>query len=162
MSTDIQPAPEKVPSHPVYEVGYLLSPLIAAEAVTETIDQTLKQAITTAGGTIAFEVAPKLTPLAYLVSRSENNKRTKYREAYFGALYFQAESEMIAAIQEALKGNNLVIRSLIMKTTTDAFRAPVRRPELRRQSPTEGGVKTELSSEEIDKEIEGLLRPATA
>lgn len=151
------------PETNLYEVGYLVSPLVTEEAITATVDEVVRMAIEKAGGAVTGQTMPKRRALAYQVGKSINHKRTNFREAYFGAIRFEAMSDMMAEVKKSLDASDIVIRFIIINIPR-RVEIPVvaKRVPVRRGKPTEKlpGDKPEITKEEIDKEIEGLLAPA--
>lgn len=157
-------APKVKPETTLYEVGYLLSPLIPEEEILAKADEIVRVAIEGAGATVTNTTNPKRLPLAYQIGKSINHKRTNYREAYFGAIRFESLTESVAKIKASLDQNELALRFIIVNVPRRAELPIVpRRVPTRRTKVADKGAdvaKPEISKEEIDKEIEGLLAPA--
>lgn len=151
------------PETSLYEVGYLLNPMITEESLTASVDELIRSAIERAGGVVTSQTQPKRRALAYQVGKSVNHKRTNFREAYFGAIRFEALPEVLAEIKKNLDQGELILRFILINIPRRA-EAPVvpKRIPARRAKVADKvtGEKTEISKEEIDKEIEGLLTPA--
>lgn len=151
-----------------YEIGYLLSPLLPSEKVEESMEAVYQAEIAAKGGEILFRTVPKMRALAYPVSKFTSNKRSSFTEAYFGAVKFTAAPETIVSIKEAFEKDANIIRFLIVSVPKNAERpAVLKRPMIRRARPMlpkeEAGEKSvEMTPEEIDKEIEGLLETANS
>ena len=148
------------PEVKTYEVGYLLTPFLPAEQVEEVAQAMYKSLIEDLGGKALFKTTPKMRPLAYPVSKIISNKKSTVSEAYFGAVKFEIFPEQIRTIKEILDKDDRVIRFLIIGIPKNSERIVfTRRPAAKVE---EGAVKgEEMNKEEIDKEIEGLLEPAT-
>lgn len=147
-----------------YEIGYLLTPFLPADQVEETAEAMYKVLVDDLGGVIAIKTSPKMRPLSYPVSKFINNKKSTVSEAYFGAVRFQISPDKIRTIKERLEKDNNMIRSLIIIIPKNSERIVVpsgiapRRINLAVSKKEEKLVKgEEMSNEEIDKEIEGLL-----
>ena len=145
----------------LYEVAYLVSPLIAEEAVLGAIDEAIRLPVEKLGGVVTGVTHPKRQVLAYKVGKSINHQCTSYCEAYFGALRFELDPISIAAVKKSLALNELVLRfvTVILPRRPEIVAAP-RRPMARRTKLADKVITTakpELSKEAIDKEIEGLL-----
>lgn len=146
-----------------YEIGYLLTPFLPAEKVEEVVEAMYKTLIDDLGGLIIIKTAPKMRPLSYPVSKFISNKKNTVSEAYFGAVKFQISPEKIRTIKELLEKDNNVVRSLIVSVPKNSERiiSPVgissRRIDLDTVKEEVISKGEEMSDEEIDKEIEGLL-----
>ena len=152
---------EKEPK--LYEIGYLLSPLVPEEGLIGAVNDNLRQPIEAAGGAVVSETAPTMRSLAYQVKKEVGSKRTKYQDAYFGALRFSAAPKAISQIKEAIDRLENVLRFMIIIAPKDnpPRRAP-RRPQAAKVVVVdEAGLVAEkpapMSTEDIDKEIEGML-----
>jgi len=152
-----------------YELGYLLTPFLPLEKVEETVDAMYKTLITDLGGEIVIKHLPKMRTLAYPVAQIISNKKSLYKEAYFAAVKFQLSPEKIRTQKEMIEKDGNVIRFLVVNVPKNAERIVAPRSSLlRRPRPVtaaeekaeKGGV--EMTSEEIDKEIEGLLETQAA
>ena len=144
-----------------YEIGYLLSPFIPTETVEETAEAMYKTWIADLGGEIIIKHLPKMRSLAYPVAKFISNKKSVYKEAYFGAVKFQISPENIRTIKELVEKDGNVIRFLMTSVPKNAGRilAPRGIRRVRPVAPTTEKVEKggEMTSAEIDKEIEGLL-----
>ena len=148
----------------LYEIGFLLSPLVTETAVTETVAKEIGGVILTAGGKVEAEINPVLTKLAYSVTKTINHKNYSYKDAYFGAVRFSALPDSISKISEILDKSTIVIRYLITVTSADQpFEGP-------KASLTETKEEVQVSGEEVvvptepvtenkdlDQEIDNLL-----
>lgn len=146
-----------------YELGYLLSPLVPLEQAEESMEAMYQAGIAVKGGEVLSRTVPRMRALAYPVSKFTNNKRSLLSDAYFGAVKFTAAPDSITSVKEVFEKDGNIIRFLIVSVPKNAERPTVlRRPMMRRPRPTlpkeEAGEKViEMTPEEIDKEIEGLL-----
>lgn len=109
----------------VYEISYLLLPLITEEDIPKEAGR-VKELISLSGGVIFSEEEPKLIPLAYEMSKVISNKNTKFNNAYFGWVKFEGEAAQISTVKKALENNENILRFLILKTTKEV--AVVRKP----------------------------------
>lgn len=161
---------EIIASEPVnlYEIGYLLNPLIPAEGVAAEADKALRTPIEALGGEVASQLMPFMRPLAYAVTKSIGSKKSSYKDAYFGALRFELTSDKIATLKESLDKSEMILRFLLIRLPKNAervinftYRKPASRHEGSPDRPvvkeTEPVEKVEINEEQIDKEIEGLL-----
>ena len=151
----------------VYEMGYLLSPLISPEEVESNVERLVLEIIRGGGGEITYESSARLTTLAYPISCTLNHKREVYNEAYFGAVRFRLTPAALPAVITAIKGSPFVLRLLLVGNVPP--RPPiVIRPERSavKSEPLplrEGGsvsqaeTKPIIDTAEIDREIDDLL-----
>lgn len=152
-----------------YEIGYLLTPFLPTDKVEEVAEAMCKAIIEDLGGLSIFKTIPKMRALSYPVSKFISNKRSTFREAYFGAVKFQISPDKIRTIKELLDKDDNVIRFLTISIPKNSERVimPVRtgvrtNPEVAKDSEAVAPKGEEMSSEEIDKEIEGLLETQAA
>jgi len=151
-----------------YEIGYLLTPFLPLEKVEETVEALYKSWIEDLGSLMIVKTSPRMRSLAYPVSKFISNKKSTFKEAYFGAVKFQASPEKIRTIKELAEKDNNIIRFLIVSVPKNAERVIAPRgamgKRVRPATAKEDGVVKgeEMTSEEIDKEIEGLLETQAA
>ena len=151
----------------LYEVGYLLLPMLAEETLPVEIDA-LRATVEKHTGVIESAELPKSRQLAYTISKKIANKRTECSQAYFGVVLFRAPAEAAPAIKSDLDKNEHILRFMLIETVP--YEAPVRRvpreegvvpedkPKDAPEEPKEKEVeKTKLSPEEMDKEVEELI-----
>ena len=154
-----------------YEIGYLLSPFIPAEQLEEAVAKMFKTNIEAKKGVVTTTVAPKMRPLAYAVAKMVDNKKSVYRDAYFGAVRFEAIPSDITAIKEAFDKDANVVRFLIIVAPKGSEIVTPKRVMTPRRTTTRASAEsitsTEdkpavvvMSKEDIDKEIEGLISEA--
>ncbi len=151
----------------VYELAYLFVPTLAEETVTESFGN-LKALLGEHGAAFVSEEMPKMMDLAYRMSRTIDNKKTWFDNAYFGWIKFEMDPAEIAVVEGKLKRDEQIIRFLTLKTVrenTIASKKPHR--EYRRKTETkEAGVEgeagetvpaPEINKEEVDKQIDALI-----
>jgi ribosomal protein S6 len=147
-----------------YELGVLLTPFLPLDKVEETVEALYGTLITDLGGSIILKHAPKMRSLAYPVAQIISNKKNLYQEAYFAAVKFQLSPDQIRTQKEMIEKDSNIIRHLLVSVPKNSERVFIPRgAALRRARPVtaaeekaeKGGE--EMSSEQIDKEIEGLL-----
>lgn len=172
-----------------YELGYLLSPLVASDQLEGVFNATFKSKIEKFGGNITGELMPKMIPLAYTVSKHINNKPVKFNEAYFGAFRFELDPAKVAELKELIERTDEALRFLLVKLDKHADKTQLRARLPERHSYYSGTPaevtevpeekvmesatpvsapkevlapveKTIMSEAEIDKEIDGLLEEA--
>ncbi len=158
----------------IYEIGYLLTPFLPEEKIPETVDQLIKAAITKAGGEVVSETMPKMIALAYPIAKVLDNKKNVFQDAHFGAVKFEAASEVVPALLKIWQGTAEIVRFLVIKSYKEVPEAQfIKRGEASGESP----VPTEPASDPvvatvnpdenkkaidavIDREIADLLTPA--
>lgn len=142
----------------LYEVGYLLIPLISEDKIADEVNS-LRLYVENAGGFIVSEEQPKMRKLAYEIKqRGMASKRSRFEDAYFGSIRFQATAEAALAINESFDKNGKVLRYLIIKPVKDSPR--VARTSVGAKSKSEvvdKDKKVTMSEQELDREIDQLL-----
>ena len=142
----------------LYEVGYLLMPLIPEDKLADEVN-VLRSHIESAGGLITTEEQPKTRHLGYDIrQRGIVSKKLRFEEAYFGWMRFQASGTEVLAITDAFDKNDKILRSLIIKPVKDVPRVP--RMNIVSKPKTEAikkDKKSTMSDTELDKEIDQLL-----
>ncbi|HPB60269.1 MAG TPA: 30S ribosomal protein S6 [Candidatus Paceibacterota bacterium] len=154
----------------IYEIGYLLTPIIPQDALAENVVQTLKAPIDKLGGVITSEMDPSMIRLAYTIKKDIGNKKERFNDAYFGALRFKLLPEKAAVLKDVLDKSDKIIRCLTiaMPEGEETIVLPKRtfqRREVqtepfeieRREKEVEPEEVKEMTKEDIDKEIENLL-----
>ncbi len=149
---------EKDSAKRLYEVGYLLIPLIPTDKVADEVN-VLRSYIENSGGFIASEDQPKMRKLAYEIQqRGIASKRLRFSEAYFGWVRFQVQSSQVAVIEEFFDKNDKVLRFLIIKPGKDTPRfirsSLVVKPKIEVLKKEKKDV---ISDQDLDKEIDMLL-----
>lgn len=99
----------------VYELGYHLVPTIPEEKIPE-VSGAVRGMIEKLPGTIVAEELPVFIDLAYQVIKTINHKNKRFDDAYFGWVKFEATPEGARALEEALKKDENILRSLVVKT----------------------------------------------
>ncbi len=150
----------------VYELGYLLVPTVAEGQIPEALGE-IKKILEKNGATVVSEGAPEFIDLAYEMEHIVGSARSRYTQAYFGWVKFEAGPETMELLKKAFDGLATVIRYLLVKTdkaNTVVFKKP--KGTLRRESvgaeevtPEEGVVAEEAVEEheklpELEEEVE--------
>jgi ribosomal protein S6 len=102
----------------VYELGYLLSPLLSDED-KESLVATLKELFTKRGGEILSDGAPEFIDLAYRIPRIIDNKRAWFDQAYFGWVKVSLLPNQVASFKEELDRIVSVLRYLFITTVAE-------------------------------------------
>ncbi len=152
-------------SRSIYEIGFHLVPGLGEDGALKVAAE-----IRVALGDVEIiaEGQTKKMTLAYVIERSVSGKREKFTESYFGWVKFAAEREVASAMQEKLHDMPDVLRYLLIETVREEVAAAPRRavftsdrlegetikkPTVARDEKPAG----EVSEEELDKSIEGLI-----
>lgn len=99
-----------------YELAFHVLPTIADGEVTN-IFQGLKDLITKHGGEILSEEAPARFDLAYDIEKYLEGRNRKFSSAYFGWIRFSVKPAEVEHIGVAVKGDNQILRHLLIKLT---------------------------------------------
>lgn len=131
----------------IYEIGYLLSPLIPEEKLDEETGS-LRKIIEDKRGLITNEGRPRSQRLAYPIAKAES--------AYFGWFKFSVEPAVLLEIKSSFGKNSKTIRFLtkeiIKETMASSSKKTIRKKKVVAPEPKE-----EAKLEEIDKKLEELL-----
>ncbi|HRY62869.1 MAG TPA: 30S ribosomal protein S6 [Candidatus Paceibacterota bacterium] len=140
----------------VYELGYLLIPIIAPEKLADEVNA-IRALVESNGGLVLFEEAPKERKLAYEMSHDiTGGRRAKYDDAFFGWMKFNLSADAVSKLDAGLKNNQSLIRYLIINLTKEGGdsngAAEAKKPLGVGKKP-----KKTVSEKELDKEIDNLL-----
>jgi ribosomal protein S6 len=137
---------DETPEKTVYETGILLDGSLSDEDAL-THHEAFKSALTERGALIIAEGTPESKKLAYTITIKRDAKRKDYSKAHFSWIKFDLASSDVAEFEKALRGDEKVIRYLLIKT--------VRENTLR--EPIEG------LEDELDEDLEeGVVEDASA
>lgn len=138
----------------VYELGYLLIPIIAPEKIADEVNA-VRAAIESSGGLVLFEEAAKERKLAYEMSHDiTGGKRAKYDDAYFGWFKFSLSSDAVKTMEAELKKNQSLIRYLVINLTKEGS---LSNGKDAKKSTGAKKPRKSVSDKELDKEIDNLL-----
>lgn len=150
----------------IYEIGYLLSPMIPVESLAERVSKNLTAPIASLGGEIMNEVSPRHLTLAYPIKKNMEHRRLTFREAFFGSIRFQTLPRAAAELRSKLVASPDLVRHLLIEvpkaTLLDEERAKARvnhPPRSPVPAETAGEVSSQpsLSLAEMDQQIDQLL-----
>ena len=155
---------EKDAKSTVYELSYLLLPSLALEQVPG-LAASLKDQLTSLGGSIISDENPVLIDLAYSMTKVVQTVRHKATTGYFGWIKFEMETDGMAAVKKALDANDNILRYLIIKTVREntLLNGKMRLHKEERGEKEEDLVEEipeavkESASEELDKSIDDLV-----
>src|ERR1700744_4780444 len=114
----------------IYEVGYLVSSTVKDEDFEKVVNG-IREEIEKNGGSFIAEGAPSMTRLAYEISTREAGKRVDHDRAMFGWIKFESPIAAAQALEESLKANKSIIRSIVFRTVREETRAHLKAPQLR-------------------------------
>ncbi len=145
----------------VYEVGYIMVPSIAEENVAGEVTK-FKDIFVNSGAVFISDEYPKMTELAYEMTRSINNKKQKFSYGYFGWVKFECSTLQSLDIKEKLDNNENIIRFLLIKTvreSTLSAKRPYGRQDSskKRVSTKKPEVIEKIDEKVIDSEIDALV-----
>ena len=146
----------------VYEVAYLVSPIMPEEKVGEVVSR-IKAVLEKQSAFVLSEEFPRLKQLAYTLVKSLGGKNEKYTSAFFGWIKFDGSILKLNEVSAALEHDGDIVRFLIVKTDRER-KVFVRAPLWRRDTPKRDAVvKHEekkvpsMTEAELDKTIEELI-----
>lgn len=152
----------------VYEIGFLMSPVVRDEDLTTRYDE-LKETLTGLGASFISEGYPEFIDLAYEMSKVIDNKRVRFNQGYFGWVKIELDPAQMTSLKELLDKNILLIRYLLISTTrenTIISKKPLGKIlKAERAVEQEGEVDVEAIPEEkleevLDEEIKELVKEA--
>lgn len=102
----------------VYELGYLLIPLVREDEIPGTV-AALKETLSAHNATVFAEEAPALLELAYEMDKVLENKNKHFNTGYFGWMKFEAPSTDLPALKKKLDESNVLLRYILLKTVKE-------------------------------------------
>ncbi len=154
-----------------YELGYHLVPSLGEEDLALRVRE-LMEAVTAIGGKVLSEGVPQPCPLAYTMRRLRGGVWEKYDTSFFGWMRFEAAPEGAGALHDALAHNAYIIRSLTLRlegkalapapeprqTQPVALKEVAAEPKVLEKKHDSEEEKGDVSVEELDKQIEDLIK----
>lgn len=142
----------------MYEIGYLLSPLIPEDKVNEEIS-ILRNLIEKNRGLITGEETAKMRRLAYTLKKPNAGS---FESAYFGWLKFMAGAEDFLETKKEFEKNANIIRFMALETEQEkAMKKSIADKIAKKRKfvskPVDAGPKEEIKTEEVDKKLEEIL-----
>lgn len=104
----------------VYELGYLVLPSIAEDALSGVISK-LKQAIAAIGGVEIAGEDPFRIDLAYTMTKVVGASRYVVSDAYLGWIKFEAEAGKVEELKKKVAQMDEIIRSLLIKAPRETY-----------------------------------------
>ena len=124
------------PAVRIYEVGYHIVPTLAEENLEKTVGA-IRSKIEKAGGSFIAEGAPALIRLAYGMEKREGEKYATHDRGYFGWVKFEAPVAIAKLLEEELKADTNILRSIVFQTVREETRARLKAPTLREVKRTD-------------------------
>jgi len=138
-----------------YELAFHINPNLDETKIAE-ISNELKDQLTKNGNVVTFAQEPERKRLSYDVQGSGH--------AYFGYIQFNTDNpEGLAAVQEYIKLNPDILRTLVIRLPSDAkkneaiMRQQKAREHMERAKATPKGAPAPVENKELDKEIEDII-----
>lgn len=104
----------------VYELGYLILPSLAEDAISGVVDK-LKGVVTKAGGNIFESEDPFKTELSYTMTKTIGASRYVVNEAYIGWMKFELSPEAVEGVKDELDKADELVRLLLMKAPRETI-----------------------------------------
>lgn len=141
----------------VYEVGLLIVPTVAEEAVSREV-VALKARVEDAGAVVISEEFPAMRPLAFRMEKTIGAKKEKFDRAYFGWLKIELDPEILPMLSDHLSKNENILRFLLIKTLRDTPHHVPKSPTVIKEKlpPSEEEAKI-AADEALDRSIEELV-----
>lgn len=148
-NNNTQGSPEGVytPEPRVYELGYLLMPSVSEGNLSEERDA-LVALITKFKGIVISEGQPQLIDLAYDMTKTINNKKHTYSQAYFGWIKFDVTPNLVESLTEEVETIKNLLRSIMTKTERENLLTSDQPYRLARITSDDVVEDIEVSSEE--------------
>ncbi|MEK7209278.1 MAG: 30S ribosomal protein S6 [Patescibacteria group bacterium] len=165
MPEENETAELKLGAKRVYEIGYLLSPLIPVEVLAERVAKNFKEVIIAAGGEVINDPLPQHLTLSYPIKKQFDHQRLTFSEAFFGALRFKVEPPTAEKLTKQFKTAPDLVRYLLIEIPKAILLDEERLKTKVNQLPRPVGgakgadpeTKAPITEAEMDKEIEQLL-----
>ncbi|HEY4483743.1 MAG TPA: 30S ribosomal protein S6 [Candidatus Paceibacterota bacterium] len=150
----------------VYEIGYLLVPLVPEADKASVIEKEITSLINKLGGIIISESAPEMRKLEYTIRKMLNNKYSKFANAYFGAIKFELNPADINKVNDAAKKSDNILRYLLIESSrnneskvrkVEDVKKSAKMKETTKSVVEEPVAEKIVDSKAIDEEIDGLL-----
>ncbi|MBX4190103.1 30S ribosomal protein S6 [Candidatus Parcubacteria bacterium] len=125
------------------------------EARLAQIRSELEEIITKGGGAISYSKEPERTRLSYELAHQTHS--------FFGYIQFNTENgELLPQLEEYIKLNNDILRSLILKLPSDAKKNQEMMKQMKAKERIEKRAKSAaqpapVENKELDKELEDII-----
>lgn len=159
MEKDIKTAPvatKEGNEESCYELGYLLLPSIAGEAIPETLEA-IKGIITRAGGAVTLSNLPVSISLSYSIYRKEGGKNTEFTRAYFGFMHFSMESGALLLVKKEIEAMSVILRALFISDPNEPIHVTGPAAEATPHENLSKKESTPLDDAALDRELADIL-----
>ncbi len=128
----------------LYEVGYILAPLLTPDAALEEGTE-LKKSLTARGAEITEEGSPKMIPLGYPMPRRIADKKFNFQDGFFGFFRFRLAPAHAEKVKDLLTKKELgqMLRSLFVTVDEKAVLADEKAAAAKQAYREANEVKTE-------------------
>ena len=148
----------------IYEIGFHLVPHLSEDKIGAEVAD-IKAIIEKNGGTVIYEEAPKMRPLAYDISKVTDGVKRNNSQAYFGFIKFNGTAQGVVETKVGLDKKDTIIRFLLVKTVKDntmhgnkLARVDGPRPKKPKgEEGKDGAVASPMTQAEMDKTIDELV-----
>jgi ribosomal protein S6 len=140
----------------LYEVGYLVMPLLAPEAALEE-HEAVKKGIESLGGKITEDGTPKMTGLGYPMPRRIGEKKYNFQDGFFAWVRFELAPVKSLVAKEWLDKRENFLRYLLVTVDEKALLADKAAVEAKLAHREASEAKAEESGEDTPKEAETVL-----
>jgi ribosomal protein S6 len=145
----------------LYEVGFLILPTVAEDAVEAEVSH-INEILSKHAGAVKASERPTLRTLLYTMSKHASGKNTHFSTAYFGSVTFEATAQAIIEIKNEIEKIPTILRFLLIETVPEALmpreRKVMGKIEPEKFRPEKGATPvTPISEAELDKTIEALI-----
>lgn len=137
----------------MYELGYLLLPSLTDDALNDAVTA-IKGILKKSGAQELDSENPVKIDLAYTMSKTVGARKYVLDDAFIGWVKFEAQSDAVQEINDAVKKMDEVIRFLVVKTTREThftFAEAMKKIEEEEQRRQEAILAAEGGREEGDK-----------
>ncbi|PIR83092.1 hypothetical protein COU19_02250 [Candidatus Kaiserbacteria bacterium CG10_big_fil_rev_8_21_14_0_10_56_12] len=123
IETEVETELENEADVRVYELGFHLDPDLPTEGVKKAYQAV--RGILESNGTVVAEGEPRMTKLAYTISRQETSGRKDFSSAYFCWIVYETTAADHAEVIEAVNADKNMVRFIDLITTKEAARHAV-------------------------------------
>ena len=148
----------------MYEIGYLVMPIVAEETAREE-HAAICAGLEKLGAVISEDENPRMRPLAYSIPRRISDKKFNFTDAYFAWIRYEVDPSVAAAVKEMLDRRQNILRHLTISLDKKGLIAAAEAKAAREKAAAEHAAKAapeaegEMTNEQLDKQIEEMLSP---
>jgi ribosomal protein S6 len=145
----------------VYEIGYLIVPLIPGEKVAGQVSA-IKDILSKHKAEVIADESATLRPLAYTMIKKIGTINRRFDSAYFGWIKFEAAPVEVRLIEKEVKEVESILRLLLINTVREhALLSSKLNLEPSDKNVSESGPKHSVSIEDMDKSIDKTVSDLT-